>query len=114
MSLTQARIKTLKPKSKTYTAADTGGLFLRIHPTGRLMWYYQFTFNKKRVRMNIGTYPEFTLAEARDARNGLAREVVRAINPKAEKQEAQREQFEEKEPAWFCDFRQKRSLFADV
>jgi len=49
MALTQGAIKALKPKSKTYTAAD----------------------------------PEFTLAEARDARNGLARDVVRGINPKA-------------------------------
>jgi len=83
MALTQGTVKALKPKSKPYTASDGGGLFLRIHPTGRLMRYYQFMFNKKRVRMNIGTYPEFTLAEARDAQNGFARGVVRGINPKA-------------------------------
>ena len=45
-------VEKAKPKDKTYTMADGGGLFLRIYPTGKKVFYFQYLFNKKRKRFN--------------------------------------------------------------
>lgn len=76
-------IKALKPRNQSYQVTDGHGLFLRVHPTGRLMCFYQYSFQKKRYRHNIGTFPEFSLAEARELRGNLAYDIAHGTNPKA-------------------------------
>ncbi|AWL03823.1 tyrosine-type recombinase/integrase [Massilia oculi] len=45
---------------------DGGGLYLQVSPTGSKSWIYRFTLNKKERQMGLGSYPDVTLAKARE------------------------------------------------
>jgi len=46
---------------------DGDGLYLRIRKSGSASWIYRYRFSGKLRDMGLGSYPEVTLAEARDA-----------------------------------------------
>jgi hypothetical protein len=46
MALTDAQIKTLKPRAgERYSKADTGGLLLDITPGGVRLWVFRYRLN---------------------------------------------------------------------
>ena len=89
MALTDTAIRTAKPKSKSYKLSDSGGLYLEIAPSGGKWWRYKFNFDDKENRISLGTYPDVSLAQARDkhreARKLLANGVSPSENRKATK-----------------------------
>ena len=83
MKLTNLQIKALEPKEKEYFISDGSGLMLRIHPNGTKYFIYQYTSpnTKKRRRVNLGSYPELSLSQAR-----LKRDEIRVnLAPSVEK-----------------------------
>jgi hypothetical protein len=67
--LTDAQVKNAKPKTKPYKLSDGGGLYLEVMPTGSKLWRMKFKrANGKESRLAFGSYPEISLAEARDKR----------------------------------------------
>jgi integrase len=89
MALTNTQIKNAKPKDKQYKLSDQGGLSLMIRPTGSKAWKYDYRLDGKRLTHTIGTYPETSLAEARDAHIAARRLVQTGTNPtSAKNQEA--------------------------
>ncbi|MDA0206750.1 MAG: integrase arm-type DNA-binding domain-containing protein, partial [Acidobacteria bacterium] len=60
---------------------DGGGLWLRVHESGAKNWAYRFSLNKTARMMGLGTYPEVTLAEARDLALQARRLVRQGVNP---------------------------------
>lgn len=42
MALTDAKIRALKPKIKTYKVSDFGGLYLSVTPKGSKLWRQKF------------------------------------------------------------------------
>ena len=68
--LTDTEVKTAKPKAKEYNLADGRGLALRVKPTGTKTWIfnYQHPITKKRNNLGFGSYPDVTLARAREKR----------------------------------------------
>ncbi len=87
--LTDTEVKTAKPKAKEYNLADGRGLALRIKPTGTKTWIfnYQHPITKKRNNLGFGSYPEITLARAREKRSAARRLLDQQIDPKAHFQE---------------------------
>ena len=81
MALTNTQVKNAKPKDKQYRLSDQGGLSLIVRPTGSKAWKYDYRMGGKRLTHTIGTYPETSLAEARDAHTAARRLVKTGANP---------------------------------
>jgi integrase len=91
MSLTDAAVRNAKAKAKAYKLADGGGLFLWVQPTGGKWWRYKYRFAGKEKLLAVGSYPDTSLAEARE-RHAQARKVLAAGNDPGEvKKEAKRQ-----------------------
>lgn len=90
MLLSDKAIKAAKPKSKVYRLNDGDGLFFQVEPTGRKLWRFRYFFNGKETMMSLGSYPEVTLAEARDKRHEANKLLSNGINPYQKKQEEKR------------------------
>src|SRR6185312_12934982 len=69
MSLTDARIRTLKPRPAVYRVADRDGLCLEMRPTGARLWRlrYRRPVTGKPNMLSLGAYPAVGLQEARRA-----------------------------------------------
>ncbi|MFA9218456.1 MAG: Arm DNA-binding domain-containing protein, partial [Sphingomonadaceae bacterium] len=72
--LTDVQVRNAKPKPKdgpkTYTLADGGGMYLEVSPAGTRTWRMAYRQpNGKNTRLTFGTYPEVSLAEARERRD---------------------------------------------
>src|SRR4051812_843277 len=83
MRLTHIAIKNAKPQAKPYKLSDGGGLFLLVQPTGGKWWRYKYRFGGKEKTLAIGTYPDTSLADARE-RHILARKALAAGNDPGE------------------------------
>ena len=67
--LTDTQVKNAKPKDKTYTLADGGGMYLEIAPTGSRIWRMSYRQpDGKNTRLTFGAYPEVSLLDARKKR----------------------------------------------
>lgn len=89
MSLTARQCETAKcpPHQNTLVLFDGQGLSLRItSKTNNKLWLWQYTYNKKRNQMSIGSYNDYSLAEARAERDRLSKILQSGINPKVAKQ----------------------------
>lgn len=69
MALTDAKIRTLKPKKDPYKVSDEKGLYLLISPNGSKHWKLKYRYNGKEKKLSYGAYPEVTLMEARQKRD---------------------------------------------
>lgn len=79
--LTDAKLRQLKPRDKTYKVADGGGLYLEVVPKGGRYWRYKYRFNGVEKRLALGVYPATSLAQARDAHFDARRQVASGIDP---------------------------------
>lgn len=89
--LTDAKIRTAQPRDKTYRLTDFEGLYLEITPKGGRYWRMKYRFNQKEKRLAIGVYPRISLKEARKAKEEAREQLLRGIDPSAEKQRLKRE-----------------------
>ncbi|KQZ39669.1 integrase arm-type DNA-binding domain-containing protein [Duganella sp. Root1480D1] len=65
--LTDTQIRNAKPKEKTYTLADGGGMYLEISSKGSKIWRMSYRQpNGKTTRLTFGRYPETSLQDARE------------------------------------------------
>ena len=58
MPLTDLKIKSLKPAEKPYKAADGGGLYIQVTPTGSKLWRMRYRFDGKQQLLSFGAYPD--------------------------------------------------------
>jgi integrase len=63
MSLSDTRIRALKPKAHRYEVADAGGLFVEVQPGGAKVWRYRYRLHGKREKVTIGPYPAIPIAD---------------------------------------------------
>lgn len=88
MPLTDTAVRNAKPRPKQYTLFDEKGLFLLVAPNGGRWWRLKYRFAGKEKRLSLGTYPEVSLKEARDARDDARADLRKGIDPAlARKQE---------------------------
>ncbi|EMB1390444.1 tyrosine-type recombinase/integrase [Escherichia coli] len=81
MSLTDAKIRTLKPSDKPFKVSDSHGLYLRVKPGGSRHWYLKYRISGKESRIALGAYPAIALSDARQQREGIRKMLALNINP---------------------------------
>lgn len=87
--LTNTEIDKAKPKAKEYTLADGQGLYLLIKPNGAKLWRFNYyrPFTKQRALMSLGTYPEISIAQARQIRDEYRSLLANNIDPQQHRQQ---------------------------
>ncbi len=81
MALTVVQVKNAKPKEKAYKLADDRGLYLLVNPNGSKLWKLKYRFAGIEKKLSLGSFPEVTLAAARDAREEARKQIVNSIDP---------------------------------
>ena len=83
MALSNTAIINAKATEKAYKLYDIDGLFLQVTPNGGKWWRLKYRFGGKEKLLSLGTYPEVSLANARQRRDS-ARKLLASdppINP---------------------------------
>lgn len=91
MRLTDVAIRKAKPRDKAYKLTDGKGLFLWVQPSGSKWWRYAYRYNGKPKMLALGTYPEYTLAEVREAHAKARKVLASGIDPCEAKKEHKRQ-----------------------
>jgi integrase len=114
--LTDTRVKAAKPQPKLYKLTDERGMHLLVYPNGSKLWQMRYRFEGKERTASLGKYPEISLAEAREKRDQMRKQLANAIDPvqaqrtvKEAKRVAQENSFEAIARAWFASWRVDRS-----
>jgi len=114
--LTDTRVKTAKPQDKIFKLTDERGLHLSVYPNGSKLWQMRYRFEGKQKTASIGKYPEVSLAEAREKRDQMRKQVANGIDPveakrvtKQVKKFAQENSFEGVARAWHASWATARS-----
>jgi integrase len=81
MALTDAKIRAAKPDDKPYKLADSGNMFLLVHPNGSRYWRLRYRFLGKEKTLALGVYPEVSLSEARLKRDSARKLIAENIDP---------------------------------
>ena len=79
--LTDVEIKKVKPTSKPIRMFDGGGLYLEVATSGGKLWRFKYRFNGKEKRQALGTYPDTSLAKARERRDEARRLLADGVDP---------------------------------
>lgn len=74
--LTDAQIRRAPATDRPTKMSDGGGLYLQLNPNGSKLWRMKYRYAGKEKLLSFGQYPEVTLAQAREKRDG-ARELLR-------------------------------------
>lgn len=88
MALTAVEINNTKPKDKAFKLYDEAGLYMQVTPSGGKLWRFKYRFDGKEKLLAIGSYPEVSLASARERRDN-ARKLLASeppIDPSEKKQ----------------------------
>lgn len=84
--VSDAALRAAKPTGKAYKLAAGGGLYLEIMPGGSKLWRWKYRLHGKENRYALGSYPNLSLKDAREAM-AFARQLVhQGIHPAQQKQ----------------------------
>lgn len=67
--LTDAKVRSAKPRPKSYKLVDANRLFLLVTPSGGKLWRWNYYYDGKQKSMAFGAYPAVSLADARAKRD---------------------------------------------
>ena len=104
--LTDAALKTLRPKEKIYKVADRDGMYVRVMPSGQISFRLDYRLNGRRETVYLGKYGRggISLARARELCLDARRAIREGRSPAIEKQ---REKRRLKEAKSFGEFGEK-------
>lgn len=66
--LTEARLRSAKPKARPYKLRDGSGLFLLFIPANGRLWRLRYKVHGRESMLGLGTYPATSLKTARATR----------------------------------------------
>lgn len=79
--LSDTKVRTIKPAEKPQKLFDGGGLFLLVTPTGGKLWRLKYRFGGTEKLLAIGSYPQISLAEARQRRDQASVLIASGVDP---------------------------------
>ena len=83
--LTEARLRSARPKARPYKLRDGGGLYLLVTPSGAKQWRLRYTLEGRESMVSLGTYPATSLKAARAKRAGMQTALESGRDPAAER-----------------------------
>src|SRR5438876_10323202 len=83
--LTEARLRSARPKARPYKLRDGGGLYLLVTPAGAKQWRLRYTLGGRESMVSLGTYPATSLKAARAKRAGMHTALEAGRDPAAER-----------------------------
>ena len=99
MPLSDIQVRTAKPLEKEYKLSDGYGLYLLITPSGGKLWRMDYRFNGIRKTLFLKSYPDVSLAKARERRDDARQLVANGVDPgaiiKAQKEEVKAQKVQE-------------------
>lgn len=81
MALTALAIKSAKSRTKPYKLADSDGLYLLVTPSGGRCWRMNYRHLGKQKTLAFGTWPDTSLADARERRDAARKVLARGDDP---------------------------------
>jgi len=111
MKFTDRYILSLKPQDKMYQVRESEGFGIRVLPSGYKIWIFTYTFDGRRRQMNLGSYPDKKLADARTDYSSAYSMLHDKQNPRDP--QAERDQLDETERQGREEHR-KASTVADL
>src|SRR6516164_8152629 len=92
MKLTALNVGTWKPSTTRQEILDRDGLYFIVQPSGVKSWAlrYRLKGGGKARKLTIGSYPMFSLKDARSAATALRAEIERGADPHGAKIVARR------------------------
>jgi integrase len=81
--LTDLAVRKSAPREKAYKLTDGAGLYLLVKPTGHRYWRMDYQYAGKRMTIALGVYPAVSLAEARNKRAEIKKQLAEGENPAA-------------------------------
>ncbi|MDE2012460.1 MAG: integrase arm-type DNA-binding domain-containing protein [Alphaproteobacteria bacterium] len=85
MTLTDAKLRTLKPNRSPYKVSDGEGLFVLVSPNGSKLWRLAYRFQGKQKSLALGAYPAVSLLGARRAKDAARDQLLAGTDPAAER-----------------------------
>lgn len=116
MPLSAITVQSAKAKEKSYKLSDSGGLYIEISPNGGKWWRYKYRYEGKEKRISLGTFPDVSLAKARENHTAARKLLADGINPsedrkikKATKKLKAENSFEQVARAWVKSHMQNKA-----
>ena len=81
MSLTDTAVRNAKSGEKPLKLFDEKGLFLLVAPGGGKWWRFKYRFGGKEKLLSLGIYPEVSIKEARERRDGARKLLSNGVDP---------------------------------
>ncbi len=85
MSRTDTAVRGAKPTDKPQKLFDGTGLFLFVAPSGTKSWRVKYRFQGREKLLTLGTYPQLSLKEAREACADAKKRLSGGTDPSMEK-----------------------------
>jgi len=98
--LTNVQVVNAKPRDRDYSVADERGLRLLVRANGSKLWQLRYRLEGKARIDSLGSYPDVSLAEAREKRDASRKLIAAGIDPVAERRRSKRESEEASERAF--------------
>jgi integrase len=83
--LTEARIRSARPKGRPYKLRDGGGLYLLITPADARLWRLRYKVRGRESMLGLGSYPATSLKAARARRTELRAALEAGRDPAVER-----------------------------
>lgn len=83
--LTDTEVRKAKPSERPRRLYDERGLYLEVRPTTTSIaakwWRLKYRFDGKEKLLSLGTYPDVSLAQARERRDQAREQMARGVDP---------------------------------
>lgn len=84
-NLSALQVKNAKPKERRYKLNDGDNLFLVVDAKGGKWWRMRYWYRGKEKSISLGTYPAVSLAEAREKKQEIRRDLAENKDPTLER-----------------------------
>lgn len=85
--ITNSSINALKSEDKRLNDSEISGIHARISPKGRVTYFLYYRHNGRQQNVKLGTHPEITPSQARDAAKMASASIVQGVDPHENKKE---------------------------